>query len=154
LTTTPMMGPVSMPIPVLSSTYPHPAQLPQPHTQAQSNPTPTQAGDNHVPNSNANPNLNAHVHILPPLRGGDVLYWHHLRRSGEIPGVCEDERARSGVGVASRDMFRVRAGVDLDLKKGRKGGMGCGGGGVSGEEGKRSRGGFLVTPVGMVVGGR
>ncbi|KAJ7446172.1 FAM72 protein-domain-containing protein [Mycena galericulata] len=31
---------------------------------------------------------------LPPLRAGDVLYWHHLARHGEIPGVMEDARAR------------------------------------------------------------
>ncbi|KAH9832321.1 FAM72 protein-domain-containing protein [Rhodofomes roseus] len=28
------------------------------------------------------------------LRAGDVLYWHHLVRSGEIPAVVEDHRAR------------------------------------------------------------
>lgn len=32
----------------------------------------------------------------PPrvLRAGDVLFWHHLARTGEIPGVREDARAR------------------------------------------------------------
>lgn len=29
-----------------------------------------------------------------PLRDGDVLYWHHLSRSGEIPAVADDPRAR------------------------------------------------------------
>ncbi|PBK74469.1 hypothetical protein ARMSODRAFT_952112 [Armillaria solidipes] len=28
------------------------------------------------------------------LKPGDVLYWHHLTRQGEIPGVKEDARAR------------------------------------------------------------
>lgn len=28
------------------------------------------------------------------LRAGDTLYWHHLSRHGEIPGVQEDRRAR------------------------------------------------------------
>jgi len=28
------------------------------------------------------------------LKAGDVLYWHHLLRHGEIPGVREDPRAR------------------------------------------------------------
>lgn len=28
------------------------------------------------------------------LKGGDMLYWHHLSRHGEIPGVQEDPRAR------------------------------------------------------------
>ncbi|KAJ7703087.1 hypothetical protein B0H17DRAFT_1041565 [Mycena rosella] len=31
---------------------------------------------------------------FPPLQAGDVLYWHHLARHGEIPGVMEDARAR------------------------------------------------------------
>ncbi|CAK5281750.1 unnamed protein product [Mycena citricolor] len=31
---------------------------------------------------------------LPSLAPGDVLYWHHLARHGEIPGVMEDPRAR------------------------------------------------------------
>ena len=29
-----------------------------------------------------------------PLQAGDLLYWHHLARSGEIPGVMVDLRAR------------------------------------------------------------
>lgn len=29
-----------------------------------------------------------------PLRVGDLLYWHHLVRSGEIPGATDDRRAR------------------------------------------------------------
>jgi len=28
------------------------------------------------------------------LKAGDTLYWHHLSRHGEIPGVQEDPRAR------------------------------------------------------------
>ncbi|KAG1878097.1 hypothetical protein DFJ58DRAFT_712705 [Suillus subalutaceus] len=28
------------------------------------------------------------------LKAGDVLYWHHLAKNGEIPGVQEDSRAR------------------------------------------------------------
>ena len=28
------------------------------------------------------------------LKAGDILYWHHLSRHGEIPGVREDPRAR------------------------------------------------------------
>ncbi|KAF8967842.1 hypothetical protein BDZ97DRAFT_1916427 [Flammula alnicola] len=31
---------------------------------------------------------------LPSLKPGDVIFWHHLSRSGEIPGVTDDERAR------------------------------------------------------------
>jgi hypothetical protein len=38
--------------------------------------------------------------LLPPtptlakLKAGEILYWHHLSKHGEIPGVEEDERAR------------------------------------------------------------
>ena len=43
---------------------------------------------------------------LPPppapekLKAGDLLYWHHLVRSGDIPSVSEDPRARKGYGAA------------------------------------------------------
>jgi len=30
----------------------------------------------------------------PKLQAGDILYWHHLAKNGEIPAVEEDERAR------------------------------------------------------------
>ncbi|KAF8200921.1 hypothetical protein BJ912DRAFT_921493 [Pholiota molesta] len=33
-------------------------------------------------------------HPLPSLKRGDVVFWHHLARSGEISGVAHDERAR------------------------------------------------------------
>ncbi|EIN11779.1 hypothetical protein PUNSTDRAFT_61819, partial [Punctularia strigosozonata HHB-11173 SS5] len=36
----------------------------------------------------------AEVERVERLMDGDVLYWHQLVRSGEIPGVVEDERAR------------------------------------------------------------
>ncbi|EIW82805.1 hypothetical protein CONPUDRAFT_88867 [Coniophora puteana RWD-64-598 SS2] len=44
---------------------------------------------------------------LVKLRAGDVLYWHHLVKTGEIPGVHEDKRARRpapvvGAGAARR----------------------------------------------------
>lgn len=29
------------------------------------------------------------------LRAGDIVYWHHLTRSGEIPAVSDDPRARA-----------------------------------------------------------
>ncbi|KDQ53576.1 hypothetical protein JAAARDRAFT_197380 [Jaapia argillacea MUCL 33604] len=32
--------------------------------------------------------------IEVPLKEGEVVYWHHLVRNGEIPGVREDPRAR------------------------------------------------------------
>lgn len=31
------------------------------------------------------------------LGKGDTVYWHHLKRSGEIPGVEDDRRARVGL---------------------------------------------------------
>ena len=31
-----------------------------------------------------------------PLKAGELLYWHHLLKSGEIPAVSEDPRARVG----------------------------------------------------------
>ncbi|TFK90388.1 hypothetical protein K466DRAFT_484852 [Polyporus arcularius HHB13444] len=31
-----------------------------------------------------------------PLKAGEIVYWHHLLRSGEIPAVSEDPRARVG----------------------------------------------------------
>ncbi|KAI0063567.1 hypothetical protein BV25DRAFT_1802024 [Artomyces pyxidatus] len=33
------------------------------------------------------------------LRAGDVLYWHHLARNGEIPGVVDDRHARGRRGT-------------------------------------------------------
>ena len=38
------------------------------------------------------PPSDTHQHIL---QAGDIVYWHHLAKSGEIPGVTDDERARS-----------------------------------------------------------
>lgn len=35
------------------------------------------------------------------LKAGDMLYWHHLSRHGELPGVQEDPRAR-GKGTQQR----------------------------------------------------
>jgi len=29
-----------------------------------------------------------------PLRAGDLIYWHHLTRSGELPGATDDWRSR------------------------------------------------------------
>ncbi|KAF5393245.1 hypothetical protein D9757_000680 [Collybiopsis confluens] len=34
--------------------------------------------------------------VEQPLRSGDLLFWHHLVRHGEIPGVSDDPRARKG----------------------------------------------------------
>lgn len=43
------------------------------------------------------------------LRAGDLVYWHHLTRGGEIPGVCEDARARVGrPSAGSRGAIPIR----------------------------------------------
>lgn len=50
------------------------------------------------------------------LKAGDMLYWHHLSRHGEIPGVHEDPRAR-GKGSQqhfSRDTIHNYSGLDND----------------------------------------
>ncbi|KAF7965242.1 hypothetical protein HWV62_44890, partial [Athelia sp. TMB] len=31
---------------------------------------------------------------LRKLRQGETLYWHHLKRTGEMPGIVDDPRAR------------------------------------------------------------
>lgn len=44
--------------------------------------------------------------VIPPparLKTGDNLYWHHLTRSGEIPAVVDDPRARTPRSSPSED---------------------------------------------------
>lgn len=36
------------------------------------------------------------------LKGGDVIFWHHFARSGEILEVVDDERARRSAESAGR----------------------------------------------------
>ncbi|KAF9066161.1 FAM72 protein-domain-containing protein [Rhodocollybia butyracea] len=43
----------------------------------------------------------AHEQVEQPLREGDVIFWHHLVRHGEIPGVFDDPRARKGPSVSA-----------------------------------------------------
>ena len=38
------------------------------------------------------------------LKGGDVIFWHHLARSGEIHEVVDDERARRSAEPAGGEM--------------------------------------------------
>jgi hypothetical protein len=47
------------------------------------------------------------------LRAGDTLYWHHLAKNGEIPGVEEDERAR-GNGNATVTGGKLAAALSFD----------------------------------------
>lgn len=124
--------------------------LPPTQIGAQSAPAPIhfhvrRNNPNSDPGSNNTTNTDAR---LGQLRGGDVLCWHHLKRSGDIPGVCEDKRARSGFGGGRDNRFGAESngGVGnrrLELE-----------GGSSGELEKGRGGEVLVTPVGMVVGGR
>lgn len=37
--------------------------------------------------------------ISRALKPGDVLFWHHLKRCGEIPGAEDDKRARNRAGA-------------------------------------------------------
>ncbi|KAJ7072229.1 hypothetical protein C8F01DRAFT_1103042 [Mycena amicta] len=45
-----------------------------------------------------------------PLAAGDVLYWHHLRKHGEIPGVIEDRRAR-------RRSWAMKSGIKVQFDR-------------------------------------
>lgn len=46
------------------------------------------------------------------LQAGDILYWHHLAKNGEIPGVEEDERARGSKPTASGGKHSAPLGFD------------------------------------------
>jgi len=63
----PSFGPVRSPVPARTLSPPHLIQRPTPPRS----PSP-----------------------VSKLKAGDMLYWHHLSRHGEIPGVQEDPRAR------------------------------------------------------------
>ncbi|EED77529.1 predicted protein [Postia placenta Mad-698-R] len=72
-------------------------------------PPPTRTVSSHPTNAADSPHLD--VTGGPPappeapvrLRVGEVLHWHNLVRSGEIPPVCDDARARrKGLGVEAK----------------------------------------------------
>ena len=105
------LPPLPMTIPVLSSVYPHPAQnAAHPHDEplshtAHSVPLPTVPS--HSPTSSspsaASPSPASSVQASQrdrkkKLKKDDIIYWHNLQKSGEIPGVEEDQRARGGNG--------------------------------------------------------
>jgi hypothetical protein len=112
----PAQSMVPMSIPVPSAIYPaqyrqHPRANPaHDHSHAfplSSHPVhflPVPAGPSLSPSQSASispaPSIHLHTQDKYPrkLRKGDVLYWHHLQRSGEIPGVAENKRARVGNG--------------------------------------------------------
>ncbi|KAE9411352.1 hypothetical protein BT96DRAFT_961284 [Gymnopus androsaceus JB14] len=57
-------------------------------------------------NSLSSPYSNAHHHhVEHPLKAGDILFWHHLMRHGEIPGVSDDPRARKGYSTTRKSMI-------------------------------------------------
>ncbi|TEB38413.1 hypothetical protein FA13DRAFT_1786197 [Coprinellus micaceus] len=41
------------------------------------------------------------------LKAGDILFWHHLTRSGEIPGMHDDERARYGPSPFADNVYGI-----------------------------------------------
>ncbi|KAJ3544505.1 hypothetical protein NMY22_g2755 [Coprinellus aureogranulatus] len=41
------------------------------------------------------------------LKAGDVLFWHHLTRSGEIPGIQDDQRARYGPNPLADNVYGI-----------------------------------------------
>jgi hypothetical protein len=62
------------------------------------NPDPTPSSLVNTTGSSAVSGLQPEQKDLPTsraLKPGDVLFWHHLSRCGEIPGVEDDHRARS-----------------------------------------------------------
>ena len=99
--------PTQMTIPVPSSVYPRPVQHTLgPHSHAtHSLPFPSPSSSFSSPSApspspmfSTNPSIQEKDQVSRRLRKGDILYWHHLQRSGEIPPVGDDERARIGNG--------------------------------------------------------
>ncbi len=72
----------------------------------------------HAPAAPAPAPAPAQVPRPEPLKGGEVLYWHHLLRSGEIPAVEEDARARLDDGDGDGDE-EVRYAVPSGIVAGR-----------------------------------
>ncbi|KAJ3569854.1 hypothetical protein NP233_g4773 [Leucocoprinus birnbaumii] len=61
---------------------------------------------------NAGPGVPPEQKDLPTsraLKPGDVLFWHHLTRCGEIPGVEDDKRARSKASARGTAKNNVRS---------------------------------------------
>ncbi|KAJ8076550.1 hypothetical protein PM082_000973 [Marasmius tenuissimus] len=56
------------------------------------------------------------------LKAGDVLYWHHLIRRGEIPGVANDPRARkppvASDGTEGSSPAQIRGEVEMEMEVG------------------------------------
>lgn len=73
LTSIPPTSPRRSPRPLLQTPFPH-------------NPTPQTLSETRGTTPETSPRK---------LKAGDVLYWHHLTKHGEIPGVQEDPRART-----------------------------------------------------------
>lgn len=69
------------------------------HIRSPSSPTaPTRSGENTSPQAppptRVPPSPDSGRPEPQRLKAGDVLFWHHLVKSGEIPAVVEDHRAR------------------------------------------------------------
>lgn len=76
-----------------------------------------------------------------------MVYWHHMVRGGEIPGVCEDARARVGrPGASSRGSAPIRRKGD-EVREEKEVDHG-----IRGAPAEDTREGDIV--VGMVIAGR
>ncbi|KIP08462.1 hypothetical protein PHLGIDRAFT_18909 [Phlebiopsis gigantea 11061_1 CR5-6] len=83
----------------------HPSRTPNSYSTRRDSPSPTSPRSPSSPRSDATSSPPPLVPItptrhpaeagIPPLREGDVVFWHHLIRSGEIPAVMDDPRARA-----------------------------------------------------------
>lgn len=65
------------------------AASPSPSEDYSTPPPPISPTDSYYPVDHKEPPV-----PLPSLRQGDVVFWHHLARTGEIAPVAHDERAR------------------------------------------------------------
>ncbi|KAF5321521.1 hypothetical protein D9619_001874 [Psilocybe cf. subviscida] len=90
------------PYPSSSDSYASPAY--RPATRPRSRSPPPLASSTHTsshPSFHPYPHPADHkeqelpAHPAPSLKSGDLLFWHHLARSGEIPGVADNKLART-----------------------------------------------------------
>ncbi|KAH9894932.1 hypothetical protein C8Q73DRAFT_478960 [Cubamyces lactineus] len=100
-------------------TYSHPLSF-QPYAgsaRLQQAPSRTAGQPPHASPPPSTPPVVAAAATIEPLKAGELLYWHHLTRSGEIPAVEEDPRARMG---AAAQAEKERAQAELESRAGRR----------------------------------
>ena len=61
-------------------------------------PFPPSSSGHQYPGSTAQTMAPAWPPKAPRIRGGEVLFWHHLIRAGELPAMYDEERSRSSFG--------------------------------------------------------